>query len=106
VLDLGATHHMASSNRLFSYLETCFEPPIFMGDDSLVEVCGRGRVSLDHGYFEDVIHDPNISVNLLSIYQITHSDSGKKVEFTLGSVIISNLLDGSKIVVVEVNHHS
>jgi hypothetical protein len=45
-------------------------------------------------------------VNLLSIYQITHSGSGKKVEFTPDSVIISDLSDGSKIVVGEVNHHS
>jgi len=36
VLDLGATHHMASSNRLFSYLETCSGPLIFMEDDSLI----------------------------------------------------------------------
>jgi hypothetical protein len=45
-------------------------------------------------------------VNLLSIYQITYLGSGKKVEFNLDSVIISDLLDGSKIIVGEVNHHS
>jgi hypothetical protein len=106
VLDSGATHHMASLDRLFSYLETCSRPPIFMGDDSPAEVCGRGRVDLDHGCFQDVLHVLKLSMNLLSIYQITHSGSGKKVEFTLDSVIISDLSDGSKIVVGEVNHHS
>jgi hypothetical protein len=49
VLDLGATHNMASSDRPLSYLETCSIPLIFMGDDSPAEVCGRGRVDLDHG---------------------------------------------------------
>jgi hypothetical protein len=31
--DSWSTHHMASSDRLFSYLQTCSRPPIFMGDD-------------------------------------------------------------------------
>jgi hypothetical protein len=106
VLDSGATHHMASLDRLFSYLETCSGPPIFMGDDSLVDVCGRDRVDLDHGCFYDVLHVSKVLVNLLSIYQITHSGSRNKAKFTPESVIISNLSDGSKIVVGEVNHHS
>jgi hypothetical protein len=45
-------------------------------------------------------------VNLISIYQITHSGSEKKLEFTSNSVIIFDLLDGSKIVICEVNHYS
>jgi hypothetical protein len=66
----------------------------------------RGRVDLGHGLFQDVLHVPNISMNLLSIYQITHSGSRKKVEFTPDSVIIYDLLNGSKIFIGEVNHHS
>jgi hypothetical protein len=45
-------------------------------------------------------------VNILSIYQITHSGSRKKLEFTPDSVIIFDLSYGSKIVVGEVNHLS
>jgi hypothetical protein len=45
-------------------------------------------------------------VNILSIYQITHSGSGKKVEFTPELNYYFVLSDGSKIVVGEVNHHS
>jgi hypothetical protein len=44
-------------------------------------------------------------MNLLSIYHFSHLGSGKKVDFTPNLVIISNLSDGSKIVVGEVNHH-
>jgi hypothetical protein len=65
-----------------------------MGYDSPVEVCSRGTVILDHGHFQDVLHVPNISVNLISIYQITHSSLGKKVEVTLYSIIISDLSYG------------
>ena len=45
-------------------------------------------------------------MNILSIYQITHLGSVKKVEFTPRLVIIYDLLDGSKIAIGEVNHHS
>jgi hypothetical protein len=106
VIDSKATLHMASSDRLLSYLETCSRPSIFMGDDSLAEVCGRDRVNLDHGCFQDVLDVLNFSMNLLSIYQTTHLVLGKKVEFIPDSVIIFDSLDGSKIVVGEVNHHS
>jgi hypothetical protein len=47
-----------------------------------------------------------LSMNLLSIYQITHLGPGKKVEITPDLVIISDLSDGSKVVVGEVNQHS
>jgi hypothetical protein len=49
VLYLGDTHHMASSDRLFLYLETYFGPPIFMRNGSPIEVCDRGIVDIDHG---------------------------------------------------------
>jgi hypothetical protein len=94
VLNSGDTHHMASSDRFFSYLESCSRPLIFMGDDYIVEVFSRGRFDLDNGLFQNVLHSQNISVNLLSIYQITHSGLGKKVEFTPDSVIIFYLSDG------------
>jgi hypothetical protein len=94
VLDLRATHHLDSSDILFSYLETCFGPPIFMGDDSPAKVCDRGRVDIEHGLFHDLIHVPNISMNLLSIYTITHLGLGKKVELTPNLVFISDLSDG------------
>jgi hypothetical protein len=45
-------------------------------------------------------------VNLLFIYQITHSGTGKRVEFTPDSVTISDMHDNSMIVVGEVNHQS
>jgi hypothetical protein len=38
MLDSRTTHHMSSSDRLLSYLDTCFIPPMFMGDDSSAKV--------------------------------------------------------------------
>ena len=80
--------------------------PILMGDDSRVEANRKGRVELDHGSFEKVLHVPQLSVNMLSVYQITHSGSGKKVEFTPNPVSIFDMQSNSKVVIREVNHQS
>jgi hypothetical protein len=45
-------------------------------------------------------------VNVLFIYQITHSGSRKKLEFTPDSIIILDFSYGSKIFFGEVNHLS
>jgi hypothetical protein len=82
------------------------DPPILMGDDTLMEVTGQGIVELQHGIFENVLHVPRLSLNLLYVYQIMHSDTRKRVEFTHDYVTIYDMHDNSKIVVSEVNHQS
>jgi hypothetical protein len=72
-----------------------------MGDDTPVEVTRQGRVELQHGSFENVLHVPKLSVNLLFVYQIVHSGTGKRVEFTPDSITIYDMHDNSKIVVGE-----
>jgi hypothetical protein len=42
-----------------------------MGDDTPIAVAGEGRVELHNGSFENVLHVPNLSINILSVYQIT-----------------------------------
>jgi hypothetical protein len=71
---------MAVKEEVFSSLSPCSRPPLLTGDDTPVEVAGEGRVELHNGSFENVLHVPKISMNLLSVYQITQK--GKKVEFT------------------------
>ena len=95
---------MAIAKEVFSSLDACEGPPILMGDDSPIEVTGKGRVELLHGSFEDVLHVPKISVNLLSVYQITHSGTGKRVEFTPDAVNIYDLHSSAKIATGEVNN--
>jgi hypothetical protein len=75
-----------------------------MGDDTPIEVVGEGRVELPNGSFENVLHVPNISINILSVYQITQI--GKMVEFTSDSVTVLDMHDNSIIVVGEVYHKS
>ena len=68
IIDSGASHHMAAAKEVYSSLDACKGPPILMGDDSPIEVTGKGRVELSHGSFEDVLHLLKLLVNMLSVY--------------------------------------
>ena len=70
IVDSGPSHHMDTTKESFSSLDACKGPLIFMGGDSPLEVTDKGRIELNHGSFENVLHVPKLSVNLLSIYQI------------------------------------
>ena len=51
-----------------------------------MEVEGKGNVEMENGEFKDVIYVPNLSSNLLLIYQISHLGDGHRVEFLPTSV--------------------
>jgi hypothetical protein len=72
IVDLGASHHMVASEEVYFSLDACKGPPILMGDNFSVEVTGKGRIELTNRSFENVLHVPKISVNLLSVYQMTN----------------------------------
>jgi hypothetical protein len=65
---------MEVKEEVFSSLSPCSRPPILMGDDTPVVVAGEGRVELHNGSFENVLHVPKISMNMVSFYQITQKD--------------------------------
>ena len=79
-------------------------PPIVLGDDSLIESLGKGRIDLDHGQFSNVMYVPGISSNLLSVYQMTHTGSPKKVIFSLDEVEITDISTGRVIAKGVANH--
>jgi hypothetical protein len=64
IVDSGASHHMAASEAVYSSLDACKGPPILMGDNSSVEVTGKGRIELTNRSFENVLHVPKLFVNL------------------------------------------
>ena len=66
-------------------------PYILMGGDSEIPSKGIGRIKLDNGYFNNVLYVPNIADNLLSVYQMKHIGSAKKVKFTQYDVEISEI---------------
>ena len=86
ILDSGASYHMGSSKDDFCSLNKSKVPHIFVGDDTKMEVEGKGNIEMETGEFKDVLYVPNLSSNLLSVYQITHLGDGHKVEFLPDSV--------------------
>ena len=106
VLDSGATHHMGASREHLLSVKPSHVPYIYVGNDTQVEVEGKGNVELDNGVFKDVLHVPNLSTNLLSIYQITHYGCGDKVEFLPDTIVVKNLKDDSMVAIGKANHET
>ena len=59
---------------------------------------------MENGEFKDVLYVPNLSSNILSIYQITHLGDGNNVEFFPDLVQVRTLKDDSLVAVEKVNH--
>jgi hypothetical protein len=106
IIDSGASHHMDSLEVVYSSLDACKGPPILMGENSSVEVIGKGRIELTNESFENVLHVPKLSVNHLSVYQMTNSSTRNKVVFTPNSMDIYDMQTNSKVATGEVNHQS
>ena len=97
ILDSGASNHMAASKDEFSSIEESTRSPIYLGDATPTKVCGKGIVDLEGGCFTNVLHVPSLSTNTLSIYQITHSSSGRKFEFTPDSTVITDISTSAQL---------
>jgi hypothetical protein len=106
IVDSGASHHMATSEEVYSSLDACKGPPILMGDNSSVEVTDKGRIELTNGSFENVLHVTKLSVNLFSVYQMMNFGTGKRVIFTPNSMDIYDMQTNSKVATSKVNHQS
>jgi hypothetical protein len=106
IVDPGASHHMATSEAVYSSLDACKGPPILIRDHYSIEVTSKGRIELTNGSFENVLHVPKLSVNLLSVYQMMNSGTGKKFIFTTNSMDIYNMQTNSRVATGEVNHQS
>jgi hypothetical protein len=77
-----------------------------MGDNSFVEVTDKGRIELTNGSFANVLHVPKISVNLVFVYQMKNSGTGKKFIFQPNSLDIYDMQTNSRVSTGEVNHQS
>ena len=55
IIDSRASRHMVLTKEAFSSLDMSKGPAIVLGDDSLTESKGKGRIDLDHGKFSNVL---------------------------------------------------
>ena len=65
IIDSGASRHMLSTKEAFSSLDILKGPPIVLGDDSLTDSLGKGRIDLEHGKFNNVLYVLGLASNLL-----------------------------------------
>ena len=75
IIDSGASRHMISKKEEFSSVDMLKSPPIVLGDESLTDSLGKGRIDLDQGKFNNVLFVPGLSSNILSVYHMTHTGS-------------------------------
>ena len=78
IIDSGGSRHMVSTKEIFSSLDMSKGPPIVLGDNSLADSMGKGRIDLYHCNFNNVLYVIGVASNLLSVYQMTHIGSPKK----------------------------
>ena len=97
---------MVLTKEAFSSLDMSKGPPIVLRHDSLTDSLGKGRIHLDHGKFSNVLYIPSLASNLLSMYQMTHTRSPKKVIFSPDDVEITDILNGKVIEKGVVDHTS
>ena len=77
-----------------------------MGNNSKFRTNGKGSIKLELGRFKDVLFVPSLASNLLSIYQMTHIGSPKRVIFGPDSVEITDISTGNIIAKGVANHAS
>ena len=97
---------MFSTKEAFTSLDMSEGPPIVLGDEFLTESLGKGRIDLDHGKFSNVLYVLGLASNLLSVYQMTHTGSPKKVIFSPDEVEIIEISSGKVIAKGVTNHTS
>jgi hypothetical protein len=106
IVDSRESHHMDASKVVYSSLHACKGPPILMGEKSFVKVTGKGRIELTNESFENVMHVPKMSINLIFMYQMMNSRTGNKFIFTPNSMDIYDIQTNSKVATGEVNNQS
>jgi hypothetical protein len=104
IIDSRESHHMVASKVIYYSLDACKGPHILMGDNSSFKVTDKGRIELTNGSFNNVFHVPKLSINLLYVYQMTNSGTGKKLIFTPNVLDIYDMQTNSRVSTGEANH--
>ncbi|XP_022925332.1 uncharacterized protein LOC111432622 [Cucurbita moschata] len=82
-LDTGANNHMSGERRVFRELDTSIIGKVCYGDNSVIDICGRGIVLFkcktdEHLILSQVYYIPKLKSNILSLGQLD-DESGNKI---------------------------
>lgn len=77
-LDNGASNHMSGKLSLFSEINKGVKGKVKFGDDSYVNICGKGSIIFEgqageHKLLTDVYYIPSLKANILSLGQASES---------------------------------
>lgn len=77
-LDNGASNHMTGDQRYFSVLDNTVTGKVRFGDDSKIDIKGKGTISFtdmngEARRMNDVYFIPNLRSNIISLGQATES---------------------------------
>ena len=106
IIDSRASRHMVSTKETLSSLDMSKGPPIVLGDDSLTDSLGKGRINLDNCKFNNVLYVPFLASNILSMYNMTHTGSPNKFILSPDDVEITEISNGKVISKGVVDHTS
>jgi hypothetical protein len=83
VLDTGATNHMSGCRTAFTKIDTTVLGTVHFGDDSVVQIEGRGTVMFtckngESRSFDGVYFIPHLTTNIMSVGQL--DEIGYKID--------------------------
>ena len=81
-LDTGASNYMSGERRVFCELDTSVVGKVRFGDNSVIDICGRGIVFFkcktdEHLILSQVYYIPKLKSNIISLGQL--DESGNKI---------------------------
>ena len=77
-----------------------------MGDDSQLPDVRKGTTQLEHDVLNNALYVPSLAADLLSVYQLTHTGSPKRVLFEPDIIDISYISSRKMIAKGVANHAS
>ena len=94
LLDTGCSNHLSGNKELFSDLDENFHATVKLGDDSKLEVLGKGKIAIrlkdgSLNYISDVFYAPGICQNLLSVGQL--AEKGYDLKFNKEGCTINDV---------------
>ncbi len=96
IVDFGATQHMTFEQEWFTTYEHISPRRVFMGDDAILEVVGKGNIKAtmqtggesSHVTITQVLHVPKMKNSLMSVSKLIFE--GFKVEFNKDSCKVND----------------
>lgn len=90
-LDTGASNHMTGNRSMLMSLDETVKGTVKFGDDSVVEICGKGAVmyqckNQEHRVLTEVYYIPRLRSNIISLGQL--DESGYKIVIEGGELCI------------------